>query len=306
MDAAPYGIRGAQGVASKRTALQEMLLTYLDQNALIKLGRKARNHEFRKRLDSAIESGSFAAVVSSWHLIETAHTSNLANATELADFIDSLKPSWLLERRDIQKLDVEEDFHRFLKLDYPSKPRVTTRSAVFAALNNQKDSPKFDIPSPKFVKQWIEHPEQLIVLEEVYKENADTLPKLRELTKQGKLTDEIRRRVDELLVTGSLPKSTPAGLVVGREVRMEYAQQVKVDVIPSLAIEAAISEHEWVSQGGADRNTLIDKFHLISALPCVDEIVSEDKFFHKIYPVAQKTGHVRAKLLSNDEFFKRF
>jgi hypothetical protein len=283
-----------------------MPLTYLDQNALIELGRMARNPEFRKKLDSAIESGSFAAVVSSWHLIETAHTSNLANAIELAEFIDSLKPSWLFERRDIQKLDVEEDFHRFLKLDYPTKPRVTTRSAVFAALNNQKDSQKFDIPSPNFVKQWIEHPEQLTVLDQVYKNNADTLPKLRELTRQGKLTDEIRRRVDELLVTGSLPKSTPAGLDAGREAKMEYAQQAKVEAIPSLAIEAAIAEHEWVSLGGEDRNTLIDKFHLTSALPYVDEIVSDDKFFHKIYPVAHKTGHVRANLLTNDEFLKRF
>ncbi|SRR6266403_1232994 len=283
-----------------------MPLTYLDQNALIELGRMARNSDFRRRLDSAIESGSFAAVVSSWHLIETAHTSNLANAIELAEFIDSLKPSWLLERRDIQKLDVEEDFYRFLRLDYPTKPRVTTRSPVFATLNNQKDSAKFDIPSRNFVKQWIEHPEQLRELEEVYKKNADTLSQLRELMKQGKLTGEIRRRVDELLVIGSMPKSTPAGLDVGREAKMEYVQQVKVETIPSLAIEAAISAHEWVSHGGADRNTLIDKFHLISALPCVDEIVSDDKFFHKIYPVALKTGHVRAKLIGSAEFLKRF
>jgi len=124
--------------------------------------------------------------------------------------------------------------------------------------------------------------------------------------KQGKLTDEIRRRVDELLISGSMPKSTPAGLEVGRETQMEYVQQVEVQAIPSVAIEAAISEYEWASQGGADRNTLIDKFHLISALPYVDEIVSDDKFFHRIYPVARKTGHVRAKLLSNDEFLRRF
>jgi hypothetical protein len=108
------------------------------------------------------------------------------------------------------------------------------------------------------------------------------------------------------LVAGSLPKSTPAGLDVGREAKVEYVQQVKVEAIPSFAIKGAISEHEWGSQGGADRNTLIDKLHLISALPCVAEIVSEDKFFHKLNPVAQKTGHVRAKLLSNGEFVKRF
>jgi hypothetical protein len=289
-----------------RSSIQPTPLTYLDQNAFVALGRKARNPEFRKKLDIAIESGSLTIVVSSWHLIETANTPNLERAVELAEFIDSVRPAWLLERRDIQNLDIEEDFWRFLRLEYSTKPRVTTRSAVFAALNKQKDAPKFDIPSRNFVKQWIEHPEQLRVLEETYKKNADTLPRLRELAKQGRLTDEIRRRVDELLVTGSLPKRTPAGLDVGREAKMGYVQQAKVETIPSIAIEAAISEHEWISQGGADRNTMIDKFHLISALPYVDEIVSDDKFFHKIYPVAQKTGHVRAKLLSNDEFFKRF
>jgi hypothetical protein len=38
----------------------------------------------------------------------------------------------------------------------------------------------------------------------------------------------------------------------------------------------------------------------------VDEIVSDDKFFHRIYPVAVKTGHVRAKLIGNAELLNRF
>jgi hypothetical protein len=88
--------------------------------------------------------------------------------------------------------------------------------------------------------------------------------------------------------------------------RSGYVQQVKIENLPTIAIETAISEHEWVSQGGADRNTLIDKFHMISALPYVDEIVSNDKFFHEIYPWAQKTGHVKAKLVTNEELLERF
>jgi hypothetical protein len=103
-----------------------------------------------------------------------------------------------------------------------------------------------------------------------------------------------------------MPKLTPAGLALGHELTGKYLELVQLSSIPTLAIETAISEHEWTVQGGADRNTLLDKFHLISALPYVEEIVSDDKFFHKIYPIAQKTGHVRAKLLENDEFFKRF
>src|SRR5580658_2903786 len=128
-----------------------MPLTYLDQNALIALGVKARNADFRKKVDASRESGTLSVVVSTWHLIETANTKNLAAATELGEFIDSLKPSWLLERRDAQKLEVEEDFYAFLKVECPTKPRVTTRSAVVAALNGQPDGSKFDIPSAAFV-----------------------------------------------------------------------------------------------------------------------------------------------------------
>jgi hypothetical protein len=283
-----------------------MPLTYLDQNALIELGRAARSPDFRKKLDTALKSRSLAVVVSSWHLIETAHTTNLANAVELAEFIDSLKPTWLFERRNIQQLDVEEDFYRILKLEHPSTPRVTTRSAVFAALNHQNDNPKFDIPSRDFVSQWIQHPEQLKVLEEAYKTNADTLIRLRGLVKAEKITEEIRNRVNEIFVRLSLPKTTPAGLDVGRGLKIDYIQQVRAETIPSFAIETAISEHEWVSQGGEDGNTLIDKTHMISALPYVDEIISKDKFFYRIYPATLKTGHVRAKLLNNDEFLARF
>jgi hypothetical protein len=162
-----------------------MPLTYPDQNALIALGVKARKPDFRNKLDFALESDALSVVVSTWHLIETANTKNLAGATELAEFIDSLKPSWLLERRDAQKLEVEEDFCEFLKVECPARPRVTTRSAVVAALNRQNDAPKFDIPSAAFVKQWIEHPDQLKVLEETYKKGVDTLLRLRELAKGG-------------------------------------------------------------------------------------------------------------------------
>lgn len=107
--------------------------------------------------------------------------------------------------------------------------------------------PSWAYPPCNFVQQWIEHPEQLRELENVYKKNAGTLPRLRELMKQGELTDEIRQCVDELLVEGSLPKYTPAGLDVGREAKMDYIRQVLLETIPSIAIEASISEHEWIS-----------------------------------------------------------
>jgi len=247
-------------------------------------------------------------VVSGWHLIETAHTTNLSNALELAEFIDSLSPVWLLERLDLLKLEIEDDFCRYLGLSSPHRPRITTRSAAIAALLGKKDSPKFDIPSPKFVVQWIEHPEQLNTLEQTYAHNAKSLIRLRQLAKDGKITKAIRNRTTEIIVRALLPEIAPAGLTVDPASESDYVKQVQIHTIPTLAIETAISEQEWVVRDGSgvDRNTLIDKFHLISALPYVDEVITNDKFFYKVFPAAQNTGHVKAKVVRNEEFLKRF
>ena len=239
-------------------------------------------------------------------LIETANTNNLANAVELAEFIDSLKPTWLLERRNIQKLDVQEDFWRFLGMDFQNRSRVGSRSAVIAALNGQADAPKFNIPSRDFVEQWISHPDQLDVLKKAYADNTTALIAIREAVKTGKMTEELKRRTDQAFVRGLLSPVTPNRVAVGAELVHDYIGKVNLNGIPSLAIETAIAYHQWDDVGGTDRNTLIDKFHLISALPYVDEIVSRDKFFQKVFPVVQATGHVRATLVENAVFLARF
>jgi hypothetical protein len=173
-------------------------------------------------------------------------------------------------------------------------------------LNGEADTPKFNIPSRAFVEQWIENPEQLAVLKKAYASNAAALTAMREATKSGKITEEVRRCTDQEFVRGLLSTVAPTGVAVRREAAQGYIEKVNLAGIPSLAIETAIADREWSDVGGVDRNTLIDKFHLISALPSVDEIVSGDKFFQKAFPVAQKTGHVKARLLANAEFLGRF
>ena len=159
-----------------------------------------------------------------------------------------------------------------------------------------------------FVKQWWKDPKQLQPLEKAYKNNAKALIGLRNLKKAGKVTDKTIETANQQLLKVCMPELTPARLIVGRQLKAEYVKQANIGCIPTLAIETAISEHEWSVQDGSgtDSNTLIDKFHLISALPYVDEIVSNDRFFHRVYPIIKGTGHVRAKLLRNDEFLTGF
>lgn len=120
------------------------------------------------------------------------------------------------------------------------------------------------------------------------------------------MTDKIKKQADQRFLKAVLPTTTPNGLEIPRDLAMEYVERADISSIPTRAIETAISDHEWESMGRTDPNSLIDKFHLIPALQYVDEIVSDDKFLHRLYPVAEKTGFVRAKLLDFDEFLKRF
>jgi hypothetical protein len=148
----------------------------------------------------------------------------------------------------------------------------------------------------------MEQPSRLKPLVAPIKNCLDSLTALR----KRRVTPEEIRLANEKLVRVYMPCRTPEGLEFGPKLKEEYLRQVDVGSIPSLAIECAISDNEILEHDYGDRNTLLDKFNLIYALPCVDEIVSNDKFFKRIHPVAVKTGHVRAALLCNEEFLKRF
>jgi hypothetical protein len=120
------------------------------------------------------------------------------------------------------------------------------------------------------------------------------------------MTDEISKKADQVFLKALLPATTPNGLEVPRGLAVEYVERGDINSIPTRAIEHAISDHEWKSMGRTDANSLIDKFHLIPALQYVDELISDDGFLHRLYPVAQKTGYVKARLIRFEEFVKRF
>lgn len=282
-------------------------LIYPDQNALIGLGLRVQKDKFlRERLYMPIKNGSLRFVVSTWHLIETAQTTNVNSATRLADFIDSLTPLWIHERRQLQKMAVKWDFYRFCNLQFDELPPITSKAAVIGGLFDDGPKAKYDIPARDFVRQWIEHPEQINVLKVSVERNAETLVKLRQLTAEGKITPALRGQTTKEMFRLSLPQTTPNGLQIGNETAAQYVEQANINAVPTFAVEEAISENEWGEDavGKADKNTFVDKMHLISALPYVDTIVTNDAFFKAIYPAAQASGHVRAVLVSNEGFMK--
>jgi hypothetical protein len=145
--------------------------------------------------------------------------------------------------------------------------------------------------------------------EQAYERSESIGLRLRDLNRAGKLVEGVELQPQLLLVKSALPSLTPAGLVIGPELRSEYLSQLNPFLIPTVALDTAISRYEWKAPGtpkaGTGRNVMIDKFHLISATPYVDEIASDDHFFHEVYVTLQRTGHVRAKLQHDAELLNR-
>jgi len=48
---------------------------------------------------------------------------------------------------------------------------------------------KYDIPSRNFVRQWIEHPEQLDIMKQSFQSQAQSILNIRDLVAKGKLTE---------------------------------------------------------------------------------------------------------------------
>ncbi|HJY80613.1 MAG TPA: hypothetical protein VKK81_05960 [Candidatus Binatia bacterium] len=91
-------------------------------------------------------------------------------------------------------------------------------------------------------------------------------PFVRQITCRGKVTPQIKQQGDRKLIEGFLPTHTPAGILLGSDTRLQFLDIVRIQQFPSLSIEAAIAEHSWTTTEEPDWNSMVDKFHLISAL----------------------------------------
>lgn len=281
--------------------------TYLDQNALISLGEKCRSEPaFRTRLLRAVTDAEITIVLSAWHWVETARQTNIERAAALADFMDELRPVWLRDRRYLEKVEVESGFFSFVGVAYTPTPAMICRPELLSEMNRVQLSQETAPSSRAFVEGWIKKPELMEPILISCQKNVKAVMGLREAIDAGKLTAAHRKEGDRLLIQGFLPTETPNGITVGSETRASYLETASLQHFPTLAIEAQIAEHVWASEGQTGWNSMIDRFHLISALPYVDVIVSDDRYFSALLPIAMRTGFVKAHVLNFTDFCKAF
>lgn len=280
---------------------------YLDQNALIYAYQECiKNVAFKEELENCIKDGHITIVLSPWHWVETARTKDLAKALPLAAFMDFLRPAWLRDRRDLERTEVENEFFKFAKLSFQPKPPLISRVELLSALNNQSVSPDQAPSSRNFVENWITKPALMESIIASHRKNVEALNRVRSARASGKLTKAIKVEADQKLIAGFLPSTTPNGVQVDSQTKSTFLKAVTTDNFPTLAIESAIAEYSWANQGRLDWNSMIDKFHVISSLPYVDFLVSDDGYLSLLLMPAKSTGFAKATLIKFVEFCKKF
>ncbi len=276
---------------------------YLDQNALINACDRARgDHAFRSALRDPTPDGHCRIVLSAWHWVETSRARDVGRAAELADFMDGLSPGWLRDRRDLERIEVEERFYRFVGVEYSRPQAIITRAELAAAVSGLPRGRKINDSSREIVTVWIKNPAPALRLERSHRQNAQALMRLRAARAAGKVTGAVIRKGDREHIRGFLPDPTAGGVVLDESTEGKFLDRVAIKDLPTLAAEAAITEYLWSSEGKTGWRHMVDRNHLISALPHVDAVVTDDKDFPKILRAAEPTGPVTARLSEFQEF----
>ena len=91
-----------------------MPLFYCDQNFVI------RAHDspeiYRKHIQELASAETVTYVLSPWHWVDMAEDADVPRGMSVADFVDSLRPAWMYDRRNIQEEEVSSAFFQFVPL----------------------------------------------------------------------------------------------------------------------------------------------------------------------------------------------
>jgi hypothetical protein len=215
---------------------------YLDQSALLYLfGETQKSAAFKSELDQAIGNGQFRLVLSPWHWVETARTQNLAKALPVAEFMDTLQPGWLRDRRHLEATEVAEKFFQFARVPYTPPGAIVTKAELLTEMNGFHVTAERAPTSREFVEGWIKDPKLTAPIMDSYTNNMRALLGLREALSEGKITSAIIKEGDRRHIERHLPISTPNGVVIDGATKQEFLDSVTQKDFPTLAIESEIA-----------------------------------------------------------------
>jgi len=274
-------------------------LVYCDQNfvAITHDGPEA----YRTRVQELASAGTLTYVLSPWHWVDMAEDADVVRSASVADFIDSLGPAWLYERRNIQEKEVSRAFYGFIGLQIPPQPMIGNINNVLYELTGTaayRDTRAF---VAHIGTVGPDHPLRSN-LRKAYATNQKNGVDFR----SGKLTAQIQQDTERLYIQGLLPAATPSGVVIDAGTKNAFLNSYAVSDFPSIALEHFVTRDNWATGRQLGQNNFLDQQHIM-ALPYVDFFVTNDKGFKGLMRRAARSFPFRAaEVLTRDDFDARF
>jgi len=244
-------------------------LVYCDHNFIATALQEPEGYRDQLRELARHDTVTFA--LSPMHWVDAAEDQDVARGNAKADFMDSLRPRWLLDRRSIQRKEVASRFYQFLGVNCEAPQIMGHIADVIFDLTGQKG----DRSSRAFVNHFRgigrNHPLEQSLRQAFLANNKNI-----ELFRRKKLTSTVAAKVQRLYIRQLLPGQTPTGLLIDEAIKDNFMQQTQLENFPAIAIENRATRDNWQHKRPLSRNNFVDQQHII-ALPYVDSFLTDDK-----------------------------
>jgi len=272
-----------------------MPLVYCDHNFVVTSGQQT--DDYKNHLRKLTSDGTVTFVLSPFHWIEMAEDADVARRQAKADYVDSLNPQWLRERRNIEAKEVESAFYDFAKIPHDPPQMVVKVTEVIADLAGQPG----DRPSRNFVEHLRgigpNHPIRT-TLNEAFAKNQANIASYQ----KGMFTPTFRRGVEVLYVERLLPTNSPAGLIIDDSSKKDFLRVQKLTDFPAIAVETLATYDNWAQGRQLAHHNFLDQQHVV-ALPYVNLFITDDKSLTSLISMVVKdVPFPCAKVITKAEF----
>lgn len=253
---------------------------YLDQNALIVLGRKKLTTE-EAEVRRHIEQGRATLVLSPAHWVDTAGGGSEQSSRGLARFIDSLHPVWLRERINLHQLEIQCFLDNLPFEQLRERAICRTVSEVVAHLSGLVGGGVAIVDTESIVAHLRRSARSRRVFQNAYSTNKRAFKENRRMFKAGKLTGQVERNLHTMYLRriGHIQAGS------SDDQRLQTAPQ---QALPSIVCEWEATKESWRQGGTMTPTRLRDLFHITVAMPYAEVILTFDKQMRRTIPVVRR------------------
>jgi hypothetical protein len=226
--------------------------------------------------------------------------------TTVAAFAYSLTPRWFFERRSVQRREVEYKFFAFLGLSPPPPSMIGSLAEAITDLTGTTLQIEGNYRDSRAFVQYMQTLDETHPINLSLRDNFEKQRQNGEAYRAGRITDEMLRCLDKILIGGVLPGQTPAGAAIDRATKDKFLLSCNNNDFPCWAVESAFSLDGWQTGRLLNDRAFRDSQHVV-ALPYVDIFVTDDgPLTAAIQRVAAKLPFHTAEIITKAEFDKRY